>query len=198
MDLAFCLFNYFPFGGLERNFLAIGRECIQRGHTIDVYTIAWEGEYPPNMAINIISVRGLSNHSRAASFAKRVAGVLDDPKYDLTVGFNKIPGVDLYYAADVCYVLDIARRRTSLSKLTRRYHVYAELERSVFGRNAHTHIMYLSETEKNNYIRVYGTPEERFHYLPPGIDKNYIRAAISNQSRFHSFYPVVFVYLVSH
>jgi len=183
MNLAFCLFNYFPFGGLERNFLGISQECIQHGHAIDVYTINWEGEYPPDININIISVQGLTNHSRAASFAKRLAGIIDDPKYDLTVGFNKIPGVDLYYAADVCYVLDIARRRTSLSKLTPRYHIYAELERAVFRRNAHTHVMYLSETEKKNYIRVYGTPEEKFHYLPPGIDKDYIRASISDETK---------------
>jgi len=43
--------------------------------------------------------------------------------------------------------------------------------------------MYLSETEKKNYIRVYRTPEERFHYLPPGIDKDQIKAATSNRTR---------------
>lgn len=183
MNLAFCLFNYFPFGGLERNFLAIGQECIHRGHNVDVFTMNWHAQYPPNIPVNTIPARGLSNHAKAVSFAKGLTHVLHDAKYDLTVGFNKIPDVDLYYAADVCYVLDIARRRTFLSRLTQRYRIYAELEQSVFGVNERTHIMYLSESEKENYIRVYGTPDNRFHYLPPGIDKTRIRAAISDQTR---------------
>ena len=183
MNLAFCLFNYFPFGGLERNFLAISQECIKRGHTIDVYTISWDGGHPNNINVNLIPARGFSNHSKAASFARHLIGILDRSRYDLVVGFNKIPAVDLYYAADVCYVLDIARRRTLLSRMTPRYRIYAKLERSVFGSEAKTHIMYLSETEKNNYIRAYRTPEERFHYLPPGIDKDQIRAATSDRTR---------------
>ena len=43
--------------------------------------------------------------------------------------------------------------------------------------------MYLSATEKNNYISVYGTQSDRFHYLPPGIDKKRIRASIHPEIR---------------
>ena len=34
MQLAFVLYKYFPFGGLQRDFMRIALECQQRGHTI--------------------------------------------------------------------------------------------------------------------------------------------------------------------
>ena len=44
MRLAFCLFRYFPYGGLQRDFVRIAQACRARGHSIDVYTLRWEGE----------------------------------------------------------------------------------------------------------------------------------------------------------
>jgi UDP-glucose:(heptosyl)LPS alpha-1,3-glucosyltransferase len=183
MNLAFCLFNYFPFGGLERNFMAISQECSRRGHTIDVYTIHWEGEAPQEQNINIVSVRGFSNHSKAASFSKYLHNNLDRSRYDLVLGFNKIPGIDLYYTADVCYSARIDKQRNFLSKLTPRYRVFSELEHSIFATSSPTHIIYLSEQEKKIYQDIYGTQEKRFHYAPPGIDKNKIRSCVTEQNR---------------
>ncbi len=183
MQLAFLINNFYPFGGLEKNFLRIVHACLEKGHKIKIFTMSWEGEQPPGMEIELLPVKGLTNHGRAQSFVRLLSAVLENSNFDLIIGFNRMPGLDLYYAADVCYVIDINRRRGPLSKLTRRYHVYAEFERAVFGRNSSTHIMYLSEVEMENYISIYNTPKERFHYLPPGIDKERIRAAINPETR---------------
>jgi len=183
MNLAFCLFNYFPFGGLERNFMAISQECSRRGHTIDVYTMNWEGEHPEGLNVNIVPVQGFSNHSKASSFSKYLLTNLHRSQYDLIMGFNKIPGIDLYYTADVCYTARIENQRNFLSKLTPRYHVYSGLERSVFGPESSTHIIYLSKREKQIYKERYGTKEERFHYAPPGIHKDKIRSNITRENR---------------
>ena len=183
MNLAFCLFNYFPFGGLERNFMAISQECIRRGHTIDVYTMNWEGEPPQGLNVNIVPVRGFSNHSKAAAFSKYLNNNLNRSRYDLIMGFNKIPGIDLYYAADVCYSARIHKQRNFLSKLTPRYRLFSEFERSIFAPSSPTHIIYLSEQEKKIYQDIYGTQEERFHYTPPGVNKEKIRAGITFQNR---------------
>ena len=43
MQLAFVLYKYFPFGGLQRDFMRIALECQKRGHQIRVYTLIWEG-----------------------------------------------------------------------------------------------------------------------------------------------------------
>ena len=39
MQLAFVLYKYFPFGGLQRDFMRIALECQKRGHQIRVYTM---------------------------------------------------------------------------------------------------------------------------------------------------------------
>ena len=43
MKLAFCLFKYFPYGGLQRDFVRIARACIERGHTVEAFCLAWQG-----------------------------------------------------------------------------------------------------------------------------------------------------------
>ena len=45
MQLAFVLYKYFPFGGLQRDFMRIALECQRRGHQIRVYTLIWAVSY---------------------------------------------------------------------------------------------------------------------------------------------------------
>jgi UDP-glucose:(heptosyl)LPS alpha-1,3-glucosyltransferase len=42
----------------------------------------------------------------------------------------------------------------------------------VFDPTANTEILLIAEAEKARFIHHYGTPEERFHLLPPGIERN--------------------------
>jgi UDP-glucose:(heptosyl)LPS alpha-1,3-glucosyltransferase len=172
MKLAFCLNYYFPFGGLQRDFLRIAKICQSRGHSIYVYTMHWEGERPEGFSINIISPRGLTNHARSRDFARQVLEQLAETKYDLVVGFSRMPGLDVYYAADSCYREKVLANRPFLSRLGGRFRVYAAMERAVFDPAAHTEILLIAEAEKAKFIRHYGTPEERFHLLPPGIERN--------------------------
>ena len=69
---------------------------------------------------------------------------LDRSQYDLVVGFNKIPNLDLYYMADVCYAARIQAQRSSLIKLTPRYQAFYKLERAVFDQSSKTEIIYLN------------------------------------------------------
>ena len=57
MKLAFCLYKYFPFGGLQRDFLRIALACQARGHDIRVYTLDWEGEVPAGFELVRVPVR---------------------------------------------------------------------------------------------------------------------------------------------
>lgn len=183
MKLAICLFNYFPYGGLERNFLKISRECLTRGHTVDVFTMRWEGEKPDGISVSELAPQGLSNHRQAAVFAAEVANRLAGQQHDLVLGFNRMPGLDLYYAADVCYAARIKRQRSFLAKLTPRYRTLAAFERAVFAPESPTHIIMLSEQEKGIYQSTYGTPDHRFHVVPPGVDKKHIRSFINPVNR---------------
>ncbi len=183
MKLAMCVQNYFSYGGRERNFLGIAAACRDRGHTVAVLTSGWEGERPGGIAVREIGCRGFSNHARAARFARRALELLRSERADLAIGFDPMPGLDLYYAADVCYVARVGRQRSPLARLTPRYRTYAGLERAVFGLESTTGILILSEKEKRVYQSVYRTPESRFHLVPPGVDKERVRSALTPDNR---------------
>src|SRR3989339_177979 len=118
MKLAFCLFTYFPYGGLERNFLKISMECLARGHSLDIFAMNWEGENQTKATVTLVPYRGQSNHRQVASYVANLSKLLKRTTYDLIMGFNRLPGLDLYYAADVCYVAQIQKERSFLSRLT--------------------------------------------------------------------------------
>ena len=186
MKLAFCIFKYYPFGGLERNFLRITEECLRRGHDVTVYTMSWEGEVPDTLQdCTIINVpfTGLSNHARCASYVKSLKQLLNPSEYDLTVGFNRMPGLDLYYCADVCFKADIRKRHSFLYRLTARYKTYLTFEEAVFGADSQTHILALSDIQRKIYQQEYKTADNRFHPIPAGIDKERIRLWVSDKAR---------------
>jgi len=172
MKLAFCLNYYFPFGGLQRDFLRIAMVCQSRGHSINVYTMHWEGDRPEGFAINILKPRGLTNHARSRDFARQVMAQLAVSKCDLIVGFSRMPGLDVYYAADSCYREKVLSNRPLLSRFGGRFRIYSAMERAVFASESKTEILLIAEAEKAKFMRHYETPEERFHLLPPGIEKD--------------------------
>jgi UDP-glucose:(heptosyl)LPS alpha-1,3-glucosyltransferase len=53
----------------------------------------------------------------------------------------------------------------------------------VFGDATSTHIWYLGERTRDQYIRYYGTAKERFSYLPPGINKHAIQSADADEAK---------------
>ncbi|MFO7667468.1 MAG: glycosyltransferase family 4 protein [Desulfobacterales bacterium] len=99
------------------------------------------------------------------------------------MGFNRIPGIDLYYAADVCYAARIQKRRSLFLQLTSRDRIFSELEKAVFSKNSQTEILLLSKKEKTIYQSIYGTCDKRFHLVPPGVDKKHICSYLGTENR---------------
>jgi UDP-glucose:(heptosyl)LPS alpha-1,3-glucosyltransferase len=183
MKLAFCLFHYFPFGGLQRDFLRIARACVARGHSVDVYTLSWEGPLEAGLSIKILPASGWQNHSRCRSFARELQKQLAVTPYDLIVGFNKMPGLDVYYAADVCYQYRIQEQRPFWYRWLPRYRHYRRAEAAVFSAQAQTQILVLSAVQGEAYSRCYNLPQERFHLLPPGIARDRLAPANAAELR---------------
>lgn len=175
VKFAFCLFKYFPFGGLQRDFIRIARECLSRDHQVDVFTMHWEGDRVPGLNIIILPVKGLQNHTRAQHFVNQLLPKVKE--YDLVLGFNKMPGLDIYYAADTCYQAKARSQHGFLYRLTPRYKHLLKYEKAVFETNC-TEILLISKLQQAEFMRFYNTGAERFHWLPPGIAKD--RIAPSN------------------
>jgi UDP-glucose:(heptosyl)LPS alpha-1,3-glucosyltransferase len=174
MRLAFCLFNYFPYGGLQRDFIRIARACLGLGHSVEVFTMRWDGPVEPGLTLHTLPVRGWQNHNRRLNFVKRLQPQLQTGQYDLIVGFNKMPGLDIYYAADTCYQAKARQQRGFLYRLTKRYRATVAFEDAVFAAHQSTKILLISPQQQQVFMHYYQTAPERFHLLPPGIDKNRI------------------------
>ena len=178
MKLAFCLFNYFPYGGLQRDFIRILRVCLARGHDIDVYTMQWDGPAEPRCQVHLLEKRGMTNDARSRHFVRQLKQALALEHYDAVVGFNKMPDLDVYYAADVCYQARINKNRGLFYRLLPRYRQWIAFEEAVFLPGKKTEILLLSNTQQQEYSFYYHTEPSRFHLLPPGISQD--RIAPSN------------------
>lgn len=172
MKIAFCLFNYFPYGGLQRDFLRIAKECVRRGHEVHVFTTRWDGAAEADLQVHVLPVRGYTNHARARSFSEQSGLATQDGRFALVVGFNKMPHLDLYYAADVCYEARIKAARSSLYRFLPRYRTWRALEDAVFARGGKTGVMLISPLQQAEYAACYGTEADRFQLLPPGISRD--------------------------
>ena len=174
MKIAFSLFEYSPYSGLSLDFGRILAECQNRGHDTHVFVSEWHGECPKDTEISILPPwRWASNHRKNLQFHAKFKQALDQHNFDMVVGFNKMPGLDLYYGADSCYVGDKGTQYPAIYKLTRRYKGRYSFEEAVFGVKSQTLILSLSERQKSEYQEYYFTPNERFHLLPPTLDASF-------------------------
>ena len=177
MKIAFCLFKYSPYSGLSLDFLRILEECQKRGHDPYVFVSEWRGERPEGVQFTVLKPSKFSlkfsNHAQNEQFHNKLQAELKKQTFDVVVGFNKMPGLDLYYGADSCYVGDKVPQYPAIYKLTRRYKGRYSFEQAVFGVKSQTLILSLSEQQKSEYQEHYFTPNKRFHLLPPTLDASF-------------------------
>ncbi len=172
MKLAFVLFKYFPYGGLQRDMLQIARVCQARGHEIHIFTLSWEGARPQQMQVHVLDIRRITNHARYRAFHARIQPQMRKLGIDRVVGFNKMPDLDYYYAADPCLKDKLLHERGPLVRMLPRYRFFLCYERKVFSRRSQTQVLLISPRQEQIYRHHYDTQDERLHLLPPGIERN--------------------------
>jgi len=170
--LAFTLYKYMTFGGLQLDFIRIAKECQSRGYKVRVYTLSWESQVPSGFDVIHVPVKSMTNHSRYQKFSAWVSEHLKQYPVESVVGFNKMPGLDVYYAADYCYEEKMHTQRSWVDRLLPRYHHFSSYEKAVFDKPLKTDILMISEVQKPLFFKYYGTQESRFHLLPPGISRD--------------------------
>jgi UDP-glucose:(heptosyl)LPS alpha-1,3-glucosyltransferase len=170
LNLVFILYKYFPFGGLQRDFLRIAQACQAKGHAITVLTISWEGEKPKGWDIRIAPIKALTQVGRYQKFTAWAKNQIKPN--ERVVGFNKMPGLDFYYAADPCFAHKAQHLRKGYYRFTPRFRHFMDYERAVFSPESKTQILMISETQLPLFQKHYSTPTERFHMLPPGVARD--------------------------
>lgn len=169
MRLAFVLFKYFPFGGLQRDAMAIAEACAGRGHEITFFVQAWQGDQPAFADVRILPCKAWSNHGRAREFVRQLPDALAQAGVDKVIGFDKMPYLDVYYAADSCLAEKSAQEHSAWYRCTPRVRQFLSLEQAVFGPDSNTNILLISAAEKQRYQSHYQTADSRMTVLPPGI-----------------------------
>ena len=171
LSLRFVLQRYFPYGGQQRDFLKIAVEAVRRGHRVQALVERWDGEIPAGIEVITVTVRGRSNHTRQADFAKTVQQYRHQHPVDCQIGFIRMPGLDVYFAADPCYRLKAKQKYGRWLQWLPRVRTLNALEASVFSGAARTQILALTAQSVGEYQASYQTPNERFQVLPPAVSQ---------------------------
>jgi UDP-glucose:(heptosyl)LPS alpha-1,3-glucosyltransferase len=169
MKFAFLIFKYFPYGGVQRDMLRIAEDCAKLGHKVTIYTGEWRGDRPNNIDVKLLASRGWSNHQRHQSLINAMQASLKLDPADLVVGFNRMKDLDVYYAADPCFIARVMDEKSWLYRLTGRFSFFRGCEKAVFGRQSKCKILLLTERDKTVFQHWYHTQDDRFYVLPPNI-----------------------------
>ena len=169
MKLSFLIYSYFPYGGQQRDFLRIANECIQRGYEVDVYVIRWQGDIPAKLNLIKVPVKGRTRVQLYKRYTAWVGKALKDKIYSAVVGFNKMPLLDIYFAADPCFAEKANTQRAFYYKFSSRYRHFRSYEDAVFGQNSSTQALILSLQQRESFEEHYPGCGDRLHELPPGI-----------------------------
>jgi UDP-glucose:(heptosyl)LPS alpha-1,3-glucosyltransferase len=167
LRFVFLIFKVFPYGGVQRDMLRIAADLVGLGHKVDILTGEWRGDAPPaGVTYEVLHARGWLNHQRHANLIRSMQTRLAQSQFDFVVGFNRMPLLDAYFAADPCFA---AREVNPFYKLMPRYQFFAHAEQTVFGWQSHADILLLTERERAIFQRYYATPDVKFHLIPPNL-----------------------------
>ena len=169
MHLSFLIYSYFPFGGLQRDFFRVVTECILRGHKITVYTLSWDGDIPNGINVILVPVTTQKRIKRNEAYTKWVQSALKQRDDSVVIGFNKMPFLDIYFAADPCFMEKAIEQRGLYYKFTSRYKHFKEYEEAVFAVSRLTEVLILSPRQRTAFEKYYPGCEPRLHQVPPGI-----------------------------
>ena len=173
MIVACCLFKFFPYGGLSRDFRRIALALLAKGHTVRVYVQKWEGEKIDGIEIFEYSGNAFTNDGAIHQYCRFVKESLTLNPADVVLGFNKMPGLDFYFVADVCYVNKVESEKKGIKKLlykqTRRYKTFSTMETSVFGEDSRTKILFLDKSQEMLFQNHYDLSKKDVIWLPLGL-----------------------------
>lgn len=172
MHLAFSLFRYFPYGGLQRDFRKLAEAALSRGHEVTILTMKWQGPRIKGARLLTMNPRSWSRYERYRRYADWAGEQTGALAPDCLVGFNKIPGLDIYYAADSCLRETAGTRKSWFYRLLPRFRHFARFEAAVFAA-PDTRILLLTEQQQSAFRRHYAA-DERMTVLPPGISPDCI------------------------
>ncbi|MDX8462878.1 glycosyltransferase family 4 protein [Mesorhizobium humile] len=152
-------------GGLQRDCLNISDRLVERGHNVTILTTRQVGHVESSATIKVHPARVLSNPGTEYALGRTVLAVRRD--FDCVVGFNKMAGLDIYYAGDPPYFVSKLGWWRPFSP---RFMRQQNLESIIFAPGSAAQIIALSEQQAALYRGFWRTEESRIHVVGPTLD----------------------------
>ena len=93
--VAFSVFKYFPYGGLQLDLMRMAQEFVSRGIKVVVYCMNCDIEQiPEGMEFRKLPAKGWSNHRRARNFEKKLRKELENESFFAHIAFNRLTPAD--------------------------------------------------------------------------------------------------------
>src|SRR5258705_191181 len=99
MNIALCHESVIPRrGGCETYIASLARRLVADGHTVHLYAWRWDAEtLPKGLHYHSITLPRRPRFLRPWLFSRACQALLARGRHDVSLGFDKIAGVDVYY-----------------------------------------------------------------------------------------------------
>ena len=102
MKILFIIARYFPYSGLQTDFLRAAEAAADRGHDVTCLVGSWEGERPDKLKILTTKLPETSEADDLDALETAFHELTDRERFDRTAAFELIPCVDFYFAGFDC------------------------------------------------------------------------------------------------
>ncbi|MCP1439011.1 UDP-glucose:(heptosyl)LPS alpha-1,3-glucosyltransferase [Erwinia persicina] len=202
--------KYRPDGGAER-FISRALEALDDDSLdLNIITRSWQGEPKPEWHLHICNPKKWGRISRERGFALAARECWQREKFDIVQSHERIAGCDIFRAGDGVHRVWLAQRARIVSPVQKLladlspYHRYVmAAEEEMFRSPALKKIICNSLMVKNDIMRCFQVPEEKFAVIYNAIDAQRFQPATPaerQQSRASLRLPAeakVFIYVGS-
>src|SRR5262245_61084728 len=110
MKIALCHTSVLPRrGGCETYIASLARRLVLDGHAVHLYACEWDPDaLPGRLSCHRVHLPPLPRFVRPWLFSSACRRMLDSAGFDVSVGFDKIAGVDVYYPQGGMYDASVA------------------------------------------------------------------------------------------
>lgn len=179
-----------PRGGNEGYTNMLGRWVIEQGHQLHVFTDIDAHCGHPRSEIHTVAVPRRPSFLAVACYAARAQRALrawerQHGPFDLTVGFGKVAGVDVYHADGGVHRKYLAAKRGGWweARTNPLHWTILALEKRLYAPAARTHYVCNSQMVRREIQECYGVPDGRCSVLYYGVDLKAFRPQLRLQHR---------------
>lgn len=180
--------KYRPDGGAER-FISRALEALDDDSLqLNIITRSWQGEPRPDWHLHICNPQKWGRISRERGFAVAARACWEREKFDIVQSHERIAGCDIFRAGDGVHRIWLQQRARVISPFQRMltrfsgYHRYVmAAEEEMFRSPALKKIICNSLMVKNDIMRCFQVPEEKFAVIYNAIDSQRFTPASAEQ-----------------